>query len=157
MDPQPASLRCRQCNIDSATQMEALGAKLASNLAESALIFLYGDLGAGKTTLVRGLLRALGHKGPVKSPTFTLVEPYDVDGRCIYHIDLYRLAAPEEFDAFGGRDLIAEKAVCLVEWPEQAKGELGDPDLEIRIEYAGNGRAVELRALTEFGTEMLMP
>jgi tRNA threonylcarbamoyladenosine biosynthesis protein TsaE len=109
------------------------------------VIALEGELGAGKTTLVGGLLNALGFKGHARSPTYTLIEPYDLAGRAIYHLDLYRLTDPQEVEALGLRDLLEPKAVFLIEWPERGGGLLPDFDLRIRIRYrAESGREIDL-------------
>ncbi len=110
---------CRLVLSDEFSQ-EALGARLADVCTVPMLIFLEGDLGAGKTTLARGFLRGLGHRGAVKSPTYTLIEPYEIDGRKVYHLDLYRVADPAELDYLGLREMLAEEAVLLIEWPERA-------------------------------------
>ena len=125
-----------------ADEMRAFGARLARALLaapanESMLITLSGDLGAGKTTLVGGLLTELGHVGPTRSPTYTLLEPYRLQGRDITHCDLYRLRHADELDDLGLRDLQGEGSVLLVEWPEKAAGRLGAADLALTLEYAG--------------------
>jgi tRNA threonylcarbamoyladenosine biosynthesis protein TsaE len=131
-------------HIEDEAAMLALGAQLARRFPNGGLITLHGDLGAGKTTLVRGLLRELGHTGVVKSPTYTLVEPYQVGNRDIYHFDLYRLADPEELEYMGIRDYLRPDALCLVEWPEQAGELLPTPDLQVSIHHAGSARDVIL-------------
>ena len=135
--------------------MEALGAYLAPALADGTVVFLRGELGAGKTTLVRGILRGLGQAGPVKSPTYTLVEPYRLAGRAIYHFDLYRLNDPEELEFLGLRDYLSGSSICLIEWPERGAGVLADADLEIAIERSPDGRVVRMRAHTPRGTAAL--
>jgi tRNA threonylcarbamoyladenosine biosynthesis protein TsaE len=130
---------------------ERLGAALAAACPRPFVIFLEGDLGAGKTTLVRGFLRALGQGGPVRSPTFTLLEPYELPGGPIFHLDLYRLADPEELAYLGLRDLVGGRSILLVEWPERGRGELPPPDLRIRIEHLADGRRVRLEAVTPEG------
>ncbi len=115
------------------------------------LITLSGDLGAGKTTLVRAMLHALGHPGRVKSPTFTLVEPYRINGRPIYHLDLYRLSDPQELEFLGFEDYLVSNALCLIEWPEQAAEWLPDPDMEIRLHHQSPGRGLDLTAHTPAG------
>ena len=130
--------------LNSAAATEALGARLASALAPGCVLYLRGDLGAGKTTLARGLLRGLGHPGTVKSPTFTLVEPYQLGRWRLFHWDLYRLADPEELEYLGLRDQIDGEAVLLIEWPERGRGELPAADLEVWLDYADEGRALSL-------------
>lgn len=132
-------------HIHDEAAMLALGGELATRLPAGGLITLHGDLGAGKTTLVRGLLRSLGHTGTVKSPTYTLVEPYHLDGRDIYHFDLYRLADPEELEYMGFRDYLRPDALCLVEWPEKAGGLLPTANLKINIRHSGISREVFLK------------
>lgn len=133
----------------------AFGARLAGVLRPGLSIWLVGDLGAGKTTLARGLLRALHYKGRVKSPTFTLVELYAFSSFNLYHFDLYRFTDPEEWEEAGFRDYFNPQSVCLVEWPERAAGQLPEPDLIVRLEFppegAGQGRMVRLEASTEAG------
>ena len=141
--------------IDSETGMEALGGRLASVLEGGEIIYLQGELGAGKTTLVRGLLRGLGHGDKVKSPTYTLVEQYDLASKHIYHFDLYRLNDPEELEDMGIRDYCEANSVCLFEWPERASGVVPPADLIISIAHAGSARDVEIRARTETGQSLL--
>ena len=130
--------------LESAEATEHFGAVLGDLLPPKCLIFLHGDLGAGKTTLVRGFLRAAGHAGAVKSPTYTLVEEYNVGRRKIYHFDLYRLADPEELEWIGIRDYLDEQAVCIVEWPEMGEGILPGADLSIRLSVQGAGRLLRI-------------
>ena len=141
-------------DLADAAAMEALGARLARSLS-AGIVYLQGELGTGKTTLVRGLLRGLGHTGKVRSPTYTLVEPYRFGDRAVYHLDLYRLASPEELEWLGLRDMLAEHALLLVEWPERGSGILPAADLTIAIAYAGEGRRVTLEAATAAGRQLL--
>lgn len=141
--------------IKTAAAMQKLGAKLASASENAVIIFLYGDLGAGKTTLVRGFLRYLGYKGSVKSPTYTLVENYKLANKIIYHFDLYRLANPEELEYIGIRDYFDSENICLVEWPEKGLGILPLPDLIINIAIIPSGRKVEIIAKTIKGESCL--
>ena len=124
--------------------MMELGARLAGELAGGQVITLSGDLGAGKTTLVRGMLRGLGFGGRVKSPSYGLVESYEVAGLEIHHLDLYRLGDPEELDFIGIEDLIGPDSVLLIEWPERGKGRLPEASARVRIEHQGTGRRVVL-------------
>lgn len=137
----------------------ALGAALAPLLTPGMRIYLHGDLGAGKTTLVRGLLHTLGHQGPVKSPTYTLVEIYVISGYILYHFDFYRFNDPEEWHEAGLDEHFNEHSVCLVEWPEKAAGVLPAADLELRFSFEANGsgesRTVELLAASEPGDRCL--
>jgi tRNA threonylcarbamoyladenosine biosynthesis protein TsaE len=133
----------------------ALGERLGGLLVGGLCIYLEGDLGAGKTTLTRGLLKSKGHSSAVKSPTYTLVEQYQFDQLDIYHFDLYRLADPEELDFVGIRDYFHSSAVCLVEWAERGAGILPACDLRIIISVDGRGRVCELRANTTKGEQLL--
>jgi tRNA threonylcarbamoyladenosine biosynthesis protein TsaE len=120
------------------------------------LITLSGELGAGKTTLTGGLLQALGHAGPVRSPTYTLVEPYRFGGRDVHHCDFYRLRHPDEVDDLGLRDLRAPGSLLLVEWPEKAEGRLGAPDLAVTLRYASDTtREVLFDARSDVGRDVL--
>ena len=129
--------------LDSEEAQTDCGRALAERLrGQAGIVFLRGDLGAGKTTLVRGLLRGLGHQGPVRSPTYTLIEPYEVAGQRLYHLDLYRLGDPEELEFLGLRDLLDGEALLLVEWPERGAGVLPEPQLTVDIEHAPPGRRI---------------
>jgi tRNA threonylcarbamoyladenosine biosynthesis protein TsaE len=135
-----------------------LGALLAETIPQESkelLLTLQGELGAGKTSLARALIRALGAAGPVRSPTYTLVEPYDLPRGRVLHLDLYRLSGGEELDLVGYRDLRAASLLALVEWPERAGGALGTADLEAELAYAGSGRRLRLRAGTPAGQAWL--
>lgn len=136
--------------LPDAAATEAAGARLAQLLSAQPglVVFLHGDLGAGKTTLVRGWLRALGVTGPIRSPTYTLLEPYELggelDGRSLLHLDLYRLSDAAELEQLGVYDTPPESSVWLVEWPERGAGELPAPDLSIFLQVSGTGREIRL-------------
>lgn len=119
------------------------------------VIYLHGDLGAGKTTLVRAVLNALGYTGRVKSPTYTLVESYNVAGLEFRHFDLYRLRDQEEWDAAGFRDEFDGQNIFFIEWPERAQGLLPPADIEITFEILPQGRNATIRGTTSTGRECL--
>ncbi|MFZ6863920.1 tRNA (adenosine(37)-N6)-threonylcarbamoyltransferase complex ATPase subunit type 1 TsaE [Undibacterium sp. Ji67W] len=142
---------------EAATQ--ALGKCLAHHLSPGMSIFLHGDLGAGKTSLTRSMIHAAGYTGTVKSPTYTLAEPYAVQikgqASTIMHFDLYRMISAEEFTDAGFREEFNEKNICIVEWPDKADGLLPEPDLHVFLSVKGDGREVELRALSAKGIACL--
>lgn len=148
---------CIELRVATVKDMEALGASLAQRIATVRLIYLYGALGTGKTTLVRAILRALGYRGKVKSPTFTLVEPYSIDGRNVYHFDLYRLKHAEELEFIGLRDYVKNNNLCLVEWAERGAATLPPPDVDIRISIVKDDdqRIVHLKSRNNRGAELL--
>lgn len=137
----------------------ALGAALARALQPGLTIYLHGDLGAGKTALTRSMLHALGHNGHVKSPTYTLAEPYTVtigeQTVSVIHFDLYRMASAEEFLDAGFREYFNHQTICVIEWPEKAETVLPPPDISVSLAVAGEGRDVELQALSDQGVECL--
>lgn len=141
--------------LDSSQATEAFGARLAKAVVDDCVIYLSGNLGTGKTTLVRGFLYAYGHQGPVKSPTYTLLEPYSINAVQLIHLDLYRLADPDELEFIGLRDLLTEQAILLIEWPERGRGALPNPDVVVVLNYKGNGRLCRLAASSERGEKIL--
>jgi len=132
-------------HIRSAQEMEELGSTQAGLAVPGAVIFLSGELGAGKTTLVRGFLKRLGYEGPVTSPTYTLVESYALHQISAFHFDLYRLKSLDELEMIGVRDMISPHTVCFIEWPDRGSGLLPRPSYCIDIQYQGEGRKVEIR------------
>jgi tRNA threonylcarbamoyladenosine biosynthesis protein TsaE len=133
----------------------ALGRKFAAALSPGLVIYLSGDLGAGKTTLVRAMLRGLGYEGKVKSPTYALVEFYAVSSLYLYHFDLYRFADPHEWVDAGFREYFNPTSVCLVEWPEKAGDLLPPPDIRVSLEIRDAGRDAVVEAGTEKGRQCL--
>src|SRR5512139_354875 len=148
------TVRCRAHLIDEVATL-AFGAQLARGLKAGMTFYLEGDLGAGKTTLVRGILRALGHGGRVKSPTYTLAEIYSLEAFELYHFDLYRMHDPREWLDAGFRDVTDGQAVSLIEWPEKAAGWLPPPDVIIRLTIADDAREIECEAASLRGTHYL--
>jgi tRNA threonylcarbamoyladenosine biosynthesis protein TsaE len=149
-----------QIRLPDTAATEALGRRLAAWLPEACasgplMVHLAGPLGAGKTTLARGLLRGLGHSGRVRSPTFTLLEPYEFPGLAVTHLDLYRLADPAELDDLGLTDLLVPGSVLLVEWPERGGDRLPGADLRLALEYQDPGRQVDCSAFSPAGRWML--
>lgn len=139
---------------DEASQV-AFGESLGRALAGHGQVHLIGDLGAGKTTLARGVLRAYGHDGAVKSPTYTMVEPYETASARVFHFDLYRLGDPEELEFLGARDMMGGDALCLIEWPSRGAGWLPQPDLEIHLAVCASGRLARGIAHSEQGNAVL--
>ena len=133
----------------------ALGQRLGLVLRPGLKVYLRGELGSGKTTLVRGALRALGYRGRVKSPTFALVEVYRVSSLYLYHFDFYRFKNPQEWGDAGFREQFGGPGVCLVEWPEKAAGMLPAADLTIALEHDGSGRIARLTSASEQGKQCL--
>jgi tRNA threonylcarbamoyladenosine biosynthesis protein TsaE len=140
--------------VPDARAMDELGQRLARSARRRGVIYLQGELGTGKTTLVRGLLRGLGYQGKVKSPTYTLVEPYPLDRLSVYHLDLYRLGSPAEIEGIGIRDLQTDDGLLLVEWPEQGGDALPPADLIIFITYKDQGRELRLQTVTAQGERL---
>jgi tRNA threonylcarbamoyladenosine biosynthesis protein TsaE len=143
-----------EIEIEDETAMLRFGAQLADALGGRGAVLISGDLGAGKTTLCRGLLRQMGHEGSVKSPTFTLVEPYEIEGVCVYHFDLYRLSHPDELDYVGIDEYFSNETLCLVEWPEKAEGSLPSHDLELAIDVAVEKRNIRIGSNSQHGTRI---
>jgi tRNA threonylcarbamoyladenosine biosynthesis protein TsaE len=137
-------MRTEQHEVPTEATMLELGAAFATHLRGAELVFLEGELGAGKTTFARGVLRGLGYGGHVKSPTYTLVEPYELPGGWVYHLDLYRIVDPQELDFIGFDELLSERAVKLIEWPERAGARVPRPDAVVRIGTRGTGRVVDI-------------
>lgn len=148
----PTSFTCELADSEATV---ALGAALAEQCRQATTVFLHGDLGAGKTTLTRGFVQGLGHQGNVKSPTYTLVEPYELNDWQVYHFDLYRLADPEELEFMGIRDYFSSNSLCLIEWPERGFGLLPQADLELTLRYDGDQRIVELSANSDNGVAII--
>jgi len=133
----------------------SLGRELASCCQYATTIFLHGDLGAGKTTFARGFIQSLGHVGNVKSPTYTLVEPYEVTDWQVYHFDLYRLSDPEELEFMGIRDYFNAKSLALIEWPQRGFGLLPEADIELTLTYHNEQRIASIVANTDNGRAIL--
>jgi tRNA threonylcarbamoyladenosine biosynthesis protein TsaE len=143
----------KQCHDESA--MLLLAKQLADVLQFGTILYLKGPLGAGKTTLTRGILAGLGFRGKVKSPTYALVEPYDIAGRKFFHFDLYRIKDPKELYFIGMSDYFIPEAICVVEWPENGSPLLPNPDLICSIHIVNEGREINLTAFTDRGKKLL--
>ena len=142
-------------NLDTEDDTHQFGALLGKHLSVPLVCYLRGDLGVGKTRLVRAVIQSLGYDGNVKSPTYTLVEPYQLQGVNIYHFDLYRISDPEELDFLGIRDYFDHQSISFIEWPDKGKGWLNAADLSILLEFNGDGRKIQLSGLTEKGINLL--
>lgn len=138
-----------------ADQTVNFGKKLSAACDGPTCIYLHGNLGAGKTTLARGFIQGLGHKGIVKSPTYTLVEPYELEKWNVYHFDLYRVSSSEELELMGIRDYFTDNSHCLVEWPEHGAGVLLCADIDLTLIYQGEMRLITLCANSEAGCSVL--
>jgi tRNA threonylcarbamoyladenosine biosynthesis protein TsaE len=144
----------QSCVLPDENATLAVGSHLARASEGRGVITLRGNLGSGKTTLCRGLILGLGHTGAVKSPTYTLVEPYELATGRVLHYDLYRLADPEEVEYLGMRDFLDNQTLTLIEWPEKAAGFLPPVDLELNLEVLATGRRLSWQALTPFGEKL---
>lgn len=133
----------------------ALGQAIAQWLTPPFTLYLTGELGAGKTTLSRGIIQSLGHKGAVKSPTYALVEPYEFDEFDIFHFDLYRVGDPEELEFMGIRDYFTDRSLCIVEWPDRGFGMLPNADLHVNLRYKESERQVTIEAKSAAGQIIL--
>jgi tRNA threonylcarbamoyladenosine biosynthesis protein TsaE len=133
----------------------ALGRRLGKALRAGGVVFLQGTLGAGKTTLTRGVLQEFGHTGAVKSPTYTLVEPYEFSGFKVFHFDLYRFGDPEELEYMGIRDYFLEQNLCIVEWPTRGEGILPVPDLAVDLSVSGTGRLAVVKPTSARGHSLV--
>jgi tRNA threonylcarbamoyladenosine biosynthesis protein TsaE len=145
-----------QILLEDEQKMQVFGEKIAQVIGQinaPLLILLNGDLGAGKTTLSRGILYGLGHRGSVKSPTYTLVEPYDLEIGKVFHFDLYRLVDPEELYDIGFNDYLTESQLCMIEWPDKGGSLLPKADISLQINSNGTGRQVILTAQTSIGSQ----
>lgn len=146
--------------IPDESTMLRFGKKLAETILKchterAVILYFNGDLGAGKTTLTRGMVQGLGFQGNVKSPTYTLVEEYNIAGKMIYHFDLYRLADPEELEFMGIRDYFAKDSICLIEWAEKGDGILPAADLLVNIDYYDDARNITLIAQNALGEQII--
>ena len=146
--------------LDNEAATLACGDKFSRSVACGLVVYLHGDLGAGKTTFVRGVLHGLGHVGKVKSPTYTLVEPYLVESNVgssynVYHFDLYRFTDEDEWDAAGFRDYFNAQSICMIEWPERAENVLPEPDIHVHLSHYQNARKIQFSAGSPLGKKCI--
>jgi tRNA threonylcarbamoyladenosine biosynthesis protein TsaE len=141
--------------LDDEAATLAFGGRFAAIMGAGLVIYLHGDLGAGKTTFARGVLHGLGHVGKVKSPTYTLVEPYSISNYNVYHFDLYRFIDVEEWDAAGFRDYFNPHSICMIEWPEKAAHVLPQSDIHVHLSLQNAGRKIQFIAGSALGTQCL--
>jgi len=146
---------CLEIKLQDEQDTQNLGELIARHLSAPFTCYLQGELGAGKTRLVRAIIQSIGYSGNVKSPTYTLVEPYQFESHTIYHFDLYRLSDPEELDYLGIRDYFDQKSITFIEWPDKGEGWLAEDDITILLEFDGQGRTCKMRASTEVGVLLL--
>ncbi len=144
-----------ELSVKDESMTELLAQQFAQHFSEAMVFHLDGDLGAGKTAFVRAFLRAMGHQGAVRSPTYTLMENYDLKGFEFYHFDLYRLEDPEELEFIGIRDLDTSEHTFFIEWPEKGHGEIYSPDIKFFISVKGPGRIFKIKSQTEKGVRLL--
>jgi tRNA threonylcarbamoyladenosine biosynthesis protein TsaE len=137
------------------TEMHLLAAQLAERVKGGAILFLYGELGVGKTTFTRGLLHHLGHHAKVKSPTYALVEPYEIEGQLIFHFDFYRVQDANELKELGIHEYFSASSICIVEWPQNALTQLPTPDVICYFDFAVQGRVVRMQAHSKRGEKIL--
>ena len=155
--PEPALRRVLAGPADTVAMGASLGRiflTLRQGAGEAALVLgLHGSLGAGKSTLARGMLRGIGHHGTVKSPTYTLVEPYEVAGVSVHHFDLYRIADAQDLEFIGARDYFSYSDLCIIEWAERGEGALPRADLDLELQFVDGGRSLTVRANTQIGNQ----
>jgi tRNA threonylcarbamoyladenosine biosynthesis protein TsaE len=143
-----------QVLMDEAATLQA-GQRFSRYLPTGFTVFLHGDLGAGKTTFIRGVLQGLGYQGKVKSPTYTLVEPYELPDVTLYHFDLYRLIDEEEWEEAGFRDYFNASSICMIEWPEKAQSLLPSADIEVHLLHQPDGREIQFQANTAVAKQVI--